>query len=141
MPDFIPRVEADLIVWFADHAVGVTTPGANVGRAPGDLPQAPAGARLLAEYFSFPERFCAFAIDGIGAALRACGGQPLDITILLGERREPLARVVDAQRLALHTVPVVNLFPRRCERVPLDGVAEAWRRQGEGPRTKFVVCP
>lgn len=84
-------------------------------------PQAPAGARLLAEYFSFPERFCAFAIDGIGAALRACGGQPLDITILLGERREPLARVVDAQRLALHTVPVVNLFPRRCERVPLDG--------------------
>ncbi len=47
MPDFIPRVEADLLVWFADQAVGVTTHGGNVGLAPGDLPQATADAATV----------------------------------------------------------------------------------------------
>ena len=29
----------------------------------------------------------------------------------------------------------------RCERVPLDEVAEAWRRQGESPNRKLVIVP
>ncbi len=84
-------------------------------------PQAQPGTRLLQEYFAFPERFSAFALHNIGAALRACQGRPIEITLLLGDRRESLVRLVESARLALNTVPVINLFPRRCERVPTDG--------------------
>lgn len=84
-------------------------------------PQAQPGTRLLQEYFAFPERHAAFVLRGVGPALRACQGRPLRLTLLLGERREALVRLVDASRLALNAVPVVNLFPRRCERVPADG--------------------
>jgi len=34
--DYIPTVESDLMVWFTDHAVGVTTHGAAVGLSVGD---------------------------------------------------------------------------------------------------------
>jgi len=40
MADYIPAIEADLMVWFTDHAVGVATHGATVGLAAGDITQA-----------------------------------------------------------------------------------------------------
>lgn len=40
MPDYIPTSEADLVVWFADHAAGVATHGATVGLSAADIMQA-----------------------------------------------------------------------------------------------------
>lgn len=80
-----------------------------------------AGYRLLQEYHAFPQRFLFFAIDGLGEALRALGGQALDI-VLLFDRGDPgLLPTVDAGSLALNCVPAINLFEQRCDRIAVDG--------------------
>ena len=40
MADYIPKEEAALVVWFADHAAGVNTHGVTVGLSPADVTQA-----------------------------------------------------------------------------------------------------
>jgi len=75
------------------------------------------GYRLLQEYFAFPQRFLFFDLRGIGAALRARGGSEVDIVILFSKSDAALLQAVDASSLALHCVPVVNLFERRCDRI------------------------
>ena len=40
MADYIPTREADLMVWFADHAAGVATHGATVGLSAAEITQA-----------------------------------------------------------------------------------------------------
>ena len=47
MADYIPRDEGALVVWFADHAAGVSTHGASVGLSPGDITQAAADATTV----------------------------------------------------------------------------------------------
>ena len=48
MADYVPKEEAALVVWFADHAAGVSTHGASVGLSPGDITQAAADAGTVA---------------------------------------------------------------------------------------------
>jgi len=40
MPGYIPTEEAALVVWFADHAAGVSTHGVTVGLSAGEIAQA-----------------------------------------------------------------------------------------------------
>jgi len=77
------------------------------------------GYRLLQEYFAFPQRFLFFDLRGIGAALRARGGSEVDIVVLFSKSDAALLQAVDASSLALHCVPVVNLFERRCDRIQI----------------------
>jgi len=46
MPDYLPREEAALVVWFADHAAGVSTHGVTVGFSAGEIAQAATDAAL-----------------------------------------------------------------------------------------------
>jgi len=48
MPGYIPTEEAALVVWFADHAAGVSTHGLTVGLLPADIIQAAADAGTVA---------------------------------------------------------------------------------------------
>lgn len=75
------------------------------------------GYRLLQEYFSMPQRFLFAELCGLRPALRKSEGSEVDIYILLGDRRPDLATVVTPEAFTLNTVPAVNLFPRRCDRV------------------------
>jgi type VI secretion system protein ImpG len=83
------------------------------------------GYRLLQEYFAFPQRFLFIDLHGIGAALRRCSGDELEI-VLLFERGEPaLESVVDASNFSLFCAPAINLFPKRADRIHIgDGVHE-----------------
>jgi type VI secretion system protein ImpG len=84
------------------------------------LPQALGGFegyRLLQEYFAFAQRFLFFDIAGLGDALRAHGGDEVDIVILFSRADPALLQSVDAGNLALHCVPAVNLLERRCDRI------------------------
>ena len=46
MPDYIPSTEADLVIWLADHAAGVSTHGATVGLTAGEITQAATDATM-----------------------------------------------------------------------------------------------
>jgi type VI secretion system protein ImpG len=75
------------------------------------------GYRLLQEYFAFPQRFMFLDIAGIGAALRRHAGTEVDIVVLFSKADAALLQAVDASCLALHCVPAINLFERRCDRI------------------------
>jgi type VI secretion system protein ImpG len=83
------------------------------------------GYRLLHEYFAFPARFMFVKLTGLAAAVRRCPGTELEIVVLSDLHERSLDGAVAIEHLALHCTPVVNLFPRRVDRVHLnEGVFE-----------------
>jgi len=86
------------------------------------LPPSPrtfSGHRLLQEAFAFPSRFHFVELTGLREALRRCDAPAFELVILLGRADPALERAVDASAFALHCTPVVNLFPKRADRVLL----------------------
>jgi type VI secretion system protein ImpG len=87
------------------------------------LPPSPRGFegyRLLREYFAFPQRFLFFALAGFGEGLRRCRGDRLDLVIVLKTEETRLEGRVDRGALELGCTPVINLFPKALDRIPLD---------------------
>ncbi len=77
------------------------------------------GYRLLHEYFAFPDRFRFFSINGLNRALRRIEGNQFEIVILLKTARPELESIIDASSFDLHCVPVINLFERTSDRIPV----------------------
>jgi type VI secretion system protein ImpG len=95
-----------------------------VGFAPEEalLPEGPrsfSGYRLLREYFAFRQRFLFFEAGGLGPALQQCAGDAVDLLIVFREQDARLENSVDADSLALFCAPVINLFPKRADRIAL----------------------
>lgn len=78
-----------------------------------------AGYRHLQEYFAFPHRFLSLRLQGVGELLRAVGGTEVELVFLFRRGEASLQQSVDAQSLALHCVPAINLFEQRCDRIPV----------------------
>ncbi len=86
------------------------------------LPAAPrgfSGYRYLQEYFAFPSRFRFCAFTGLQQAIADCGSTELELIVLLNRRDSVLDGLVTSEHFALNCVPVINLFPKRADRVHL----------------------
>jgi len=77
------------------------------------------GHRLLHEYFAFPERFRFFSLNDLQRALPRISGTRFEVVILLKQNNVALETVIDAGNFALHCSPVVNLFQRTSDRIPV----------------------
>lgn len=77
------------------------------------------GHRLLREYFAFPQRFQFVALGHDGATTLRCSQGTFDIVIWLDRCVERLEAILDHAHLRLHCTPVVNLFERDADRLPL----------------------
>lgn len=77
------------------------------------------GYRLLHEYFAFPERYRFFSVNGLQRALPQIAGNRFEVVVLLKAGNTALEAVVDASNLLLHCAPVVNLFSRTSDRIPV----------------------
>lgn len=77
------------------------------------------GYRLLHEYFAFPERFRFLSFNGLQRALPRLSGNRFEIVVLLKSGNIGLESVVDANNFLLHCTPVVNLFTRSSDRIPV----------------------
>lgn len=79
------------------------------------------GYRLLQEYFAFPERFLFFSISGLKPHLQGIARQTeakaFDLTLLLEQSAPELEGVINAENLALHCAPVINLVPKQADRI------------------------
>jgi type VI secretion system protein ImpG len=75
------------------------------------------GYRLLHEYFAFPERFRFVELTGLRKALARHRGSEVDVVIPLSRADAALTSLVDRASVALHCTPVINLFPRRADRI------------------------
>lgn len=81
------------------------------------------GYRLIQEYFTFPEKFLYFDLNGLGGF---GSGAEADLLFLLSSgapRRLP----VDAGTFRLNCVPIINLFPKTTEPVRLDQTQVEYR--------------
>lgn len=94
------------------------------GFAPEDalLPLGPRsfdGYRLLHEYFALPQRFMFVRLIGLKRIIRQTADTSLDLVILLDRSDPALERQIDASLFNLHCTPVINLFPKRLDRIHL----------------------
>lgn len=96
-----------------------------VGFAPHEaiLPQSPRsfpGYRLLSEYFVLPQKFLFFDIEGLSPAVLSQLGNTLEISLLLREHAAELESVVSTETVRLGCTPIINLFKRTADAIPLN---------------------
>jgi len=77
------------------------------------------GHNLLHEYFACPQRFYFFGLNGLSAGLRQIAGREAEIVVLLSKAPGKLSNQVDRDQFALFCTPVVNLFPKRTDRIEI----------------------
>ncbi|GJM43389.1 MAG: type VI secretion system protein [Gemmatimonadota bacterium] len=77
------------------------------------------GHRLLLEYFSFPDKFHFFRIDGLKSALSRIQGDTAELMILLKEYPIDLQGKLEAKNLLLGCAPAVNLFEHEADPIRL----------------------
>lgn len=82
------------------------------------------GYRLLHEYFAFPQRYLFFSITGLGQPLNRLSADTFELTILLDRDPGNLIAAVDHKSFELNCVPVINLFPKKGNRMLIarDGI-------------------
>jgi type VI secretion system protein ImpG len=82
-------------------------------------PRAFGGYRLLKEYSAFPTRYLFVELTGLARAAARCESDSLEIMLLLNKVDASLEKAVDASNFVLNATPVVNLFPKRADRIHL----------------------
>ena len=75
------------------------------------------GYRLVQEYFAFPERFNFVRFDGLAPIVSATEGNSIDLIFAFDRKADRLENTLDADNFVLNCAPVVNLFPRHCDRI------------------------
>ena len=95
------------------------------------------GYRLLQEYFAFAHRFQCMRLLDLQAVLRKAAFRECDeieIVFLFSRGNADLEKLVSAEHLRLHCVPLINLFEKRLDRVPVNDSSAAYHLVAE--RTK-----
>ncbi|CAN7218449.1 MULTISPECIES: type VI secretion system baseplate subunit TssF [unclassified Variovorax] len=83
------------------------------------------GHRLVQEYFAFPQRFQFARITGLQRVLASMAVTEVEIVVLFSRGDAALEKLVSAENVQLHCVPVVNLFSKRLDRVAVnEGVSQ-----------------
>lgn len=82
------------------------------------------GYRLLHEYFAFPTRFRFVELRGLGAGVRRCTSDRLELILPLKHYDPALEGKLAQDRLQLFATPAANLFTRRCDVVSVNGSAQ-----------------
>lgn len=103
-----------------------------VGLQPGEnlLPSCPRsfpGYALLTEYLVLPQKFLFFEITGITPAVLSKLGNALEISILLAEHQTDLEDSVSKETIRTGCTPIVNLFSRTSDAIPLNRRTSEYR--------------
>lgn len=78
------------------------------------------GQSLVHEYFANPSRYFFVTLQHLAAGLAQIDQQEVEIVVLLSRPPGSLAGLVDAAQFALHCTPIVNLFPKRTDRIEIN---------------------
>jgi type VI secretion system protein ImpG len=77
------------------------------------------GYRLLAEYYAMPEKFRFIRLTGLRSGF-ARGGRQIDVVVPLKRAVPSLTAAVAVDNFRLHATPVINLYRRHFDRVPIE---------------------
>lgn len=75
------------------------------------------GYRILQEYFAFPERFRFTRLKGLQTAIRESGSETFEVILFFSRSADLLENSMDQDNFLLYCAPVINLFPRHCDRI------------------------
>lgn len=78
------------------------------------------GHTLIQEYISCRERFYFFSLTQLSEALMSNNTNEVEIIILLDTLPQNLVAHLDASRFLLFCTPVINLFPKRVDRIEVN---------------------
>lgn len=78
------------------------------------------GYRLLHEYFAFPQRFMFVRVSGLKRVIRRTVARSLDLVFLFDRGEPALEQAVSAEFFHVNCTPVINLFPKRMDRIHLN---------------------
>ncbi|KAF3998070.1 type VI secretion system baseplate subunit TssF [Glaciimonas immobilis] len=78
------------------------------------------GHNLLHEYFACRNRFYFFSINNLSKGLSEVQSNEAEIVILLDRLPLSLVTHVDASRFQLFCTPIINLFPKRTDRIEVN---------------------
>jgi type VI secretion system protein ImpG len=84
------------------------------------------GHNLLQEYFACRQRFYFFALTQLAAGLSQIDGKEAEIVLLLDRLPDTLTTHVDASRFLLFCTPIINLFPKRTDRIEINRALTAF---------------
>ena len=84
------------------------------------------GYRLIQEYFAFPEKYLFIDIDHLDKVAGRPWGDTVDLLIFL-DRSPPDEVSVDAENFKLGCTPIVNLFSKVAEPIPLTHYQSEYR--------------
>ena len=82
-------------------------------------PRTFSGFRILREYFALPQRLLFFRITGLRKAFARARGNRCEIVLLSRHADQSLEASVNADCFSLSATPVINLFEKRADRVPV----------------------
>ena len=75
--------------------------------------------QLLTEYFVMPARFLFFDICGLREAFQACSMGAVELFLLLDQADQDLQGTLRAESIRTGCTPIVNLFSRQADGIPL----------------------
>lgn len=75
---------------------------------------------LIKHFFAFPEGYRFVRIAGLRAALKDHNTGSLEVVMALSTPMPALSRVLTSDSFALFCTPVINLFPKRCDRLVVE---------------------
>ena len=78
------------------------------------------GQSLVHEYFASASRYYFVTLQHLAAGLAQIDQPEVEIVVLLSRAPGSLGGLVDAGQFALHCTPIVNLFPKRTDRVEIN---------------------
>ena len=85
------------------------------------------GHRILHEYFAFPARFRFVSVIGLQRALAQTRGTRLELIVVLDDADVELERSLETDHVKLHCTPIVNLFSKVTDRMPVTPHDSEWR--------------
>jgi len=77
------------------------------------------GYRLLHEYFALPQRYLFIELSRLGELVGNCETEELELVVLLDRRDATVEAMLSGEHLGLFCAPIVNLFPKRADRIHL----------------------
>lgn len=75
------------------------------------------GYRILHEYFACPDRYRFFSVNNLHDILATASADRFKITLMFDQAATSLEKLVTKDDFHLHCTPIVNLFPKRGDRV------------------------
>jgi len=92
------------------------------------------GYRLLQEYAAMPQRFLSLRVTGLAQRLARVSGDEAELVLMFSRGDAALEPLVDASSVALFCTPAINLFPKRLDRIQLQGAT--WEHHVVPDRTR-----